>query len=93
MMLRYSSGEMFLKSSPSVLSIDEPVILFRVSNYYTSVRELNNLLTSWSQSQQPPVLWDRRIEEVGNAVSFDRLQLRYEVQQVIARLTGKGATE
>jgi hypothetical protein len=93
MMLRDSSGQMFIKSSPSVLSIDESVILFRVTSYYSRVTELNNLLTWRGQSPQPPALWDRRIEELGNAIGFDRLQLDYEVQQVVARLTGEGRSK
>lgn len=79
-------GTRFL-TSPSVLSIHEALLLFRISGYYGRVAELNRLLNARTQSAQPET-WDQSIARLSYSMSLERGDLEYETQQVTARLTG-----
>lgn len=88
LMLQDTFGKQFM-GNRSVLDAGETLVLFQVSSYYTRVWDLNRLLAFRIQDARPETR-DRKIGETAYTVSTARIQVEYEIQQTLTRLSANG---
>jgi len=90
LVLQDQIGRQFM-SNHSVLDVGESLVLLQVSIYYARIGDLNRLLTFRIQAPTPGAEnWDPKIADMTDAVASARVQADYEIQQAVARLTGRG---